>query len=123
MRTEFFNSEVYIVLFARNFGKIPITLAYAYTEEVLPLKQKILSKFRPKQKDNMSDVTERINSTVVKIGTSVAIPILIYEINQNWLKNKVDLQGVVVDQLGREYRSKVIKDYKYPFYTDKKATK
>ena len=92
-------------------------------KKYLPLKQKILSKFRPKQKDNMSDVTERINSTVVKIGTSVAIPILIYEINQNWLKNKVDLQGVVVDQLGREYRSKVIKDYKYPFYTDKKATK
>jgi len=110
--------EVYIVLIVRNFGKKSVTLSYAYVEEISQrsIKQKILNKLcRKHELGEESDYTDRCNGIEIISGKNGVIPILIHEIPTMWIKNKINLRGVVVDQLGNEYRSKVIQMYQYPF--------
>jgi hypothetical protein len=118
MTTEHFNNEVYIVLIVRNFGKKAITLSYAYVEEIPKIStlQQILNIFYRKQNEFPSGSTEdRINKIEVSSHKNFAVPILVYDVPDKWLKNQIDPRGTVVDQLGREYHTKIIHGYKYPF--------
>jgi len=118
MTAEHFNNEVYIVLIVRNFGKKSVTLSYAYVEEIPKISfiQKILNIIYKKREERPFGSTEdRIDKIEVFSHKNYAIPILIYDVPDKWLKSTVDLQGTVIDQLGNEYRSEVIKKYKFPF--------
>lgn len=96
-----------INLRARNFGRVPIALSYAYINEVRPvsLSQRVLYKLgkpRPIIIGYKIYPLIGMEHSIVEPGKSIDIPFDFNKIPQQWWGEKM-LQGVVVDQLGGEY--------------------
>jgi hypothetical protein len=102
-----------ISLIVRNFGKKSITLSWAIIKEVQlsSITEKFLDKLHIISKElESSEIIDRIDGIEVIGGKSHIIFFsFYYHLSKEWVENHKTCRGVVVDQLGKEYRSKIIK--------------
>jgi hypothetical protein len=91
------SDDLYITLVVENHGIKTITLSSATLEEVEP------------ENDAVSlDSSNHVYGMEVKSGKNFKIFFPFNQVPRRWLNNEVRLIGIVKDQLGNEYRSKVI---------------
>ena len=97
-RNDPLDPELFVALVVKNFGKKSITLSYALIEEAN----------YPRITKGFFEAINYFDGMEVKSGKNFKISFPIYSAPKEWLENEVELVGVVVDQLGNEYRSKII---------------
>jgi hypothetical protein len=106
------SAKIYVTLVVKNFGKRSITLSYAYLEEVtvVSIKQKIFDRLiRVKKETKRSERNYQVENREVESGKECKIEFSYsYNIPPNWINNVKKCRGVVVDQLGNKYQSKII---------------
>jgi hypothetical protein len=90
-------AELYIGLTVVNRGEKTITLSYAAIEEE-----------DPDHNHSCAEPFMQVDGREIKRHTYLKIPFSIQQIPESWLKNKMQLVGIVRDQLGNEYRSEII---------------
>ena len=88
--------ELYVMLVVRNYGKKSITLSCALLQAV------------PEKEHEFVEPLDFIDGTEVASGKNYKIPFSVYHAPTNWVNNKVQIIGIVEDQLGNEYRSEII---------------
>jgi len=91
--------ELFIALVVKNFGKKSVTLSHAFIEEAN----------YPRITDGFVESINWFDGTELKSGKNFKISFPIYCIPTKWKENEIEMVGIVVDQLGNEYRSKIIK--------------
>jgi hypothetical protein len=92
------HAELYLVLIVENHGKKSITLSYAAIKEEKP----------KTDRQGIAEPDRNVDGIEIKSGKNCKIPFTIRQIPEKWLKTKMQFVGILRDQLGNEYRSKII---------------
>ena len=100
-----YDQILYIALIVRNHGKKSITLSYALLEDQ--------SKNYQQESHEFVEPMDRIDGTEITSGKKFKIPFSIYQVPDRWVNNKMQIVGIVVDQLGNKYQSGVIEREPY----------
>jgi len=91
------HAELYLMLIVENHGEKSITLSYAAIKEE-----------NPENRPCLAEPYMQVDGKEVKSGKNLKIPFTIQQVPERWLKSEMQLVGIVRDQLGKEYRSKII---------------